>query len=248
MSRPHSLALFSRWQVMDALGKAAAPLGIFAVIGGLPMWLTIKEHGLAGADGQGGLRTLLLQQYTNGLVIALALGAIILMSGGSSLDRERQHVRFLFSRPVAPWQLYLQQYLVATLLFTAAIAIIPLLTNWLLFDVEVVGVVYSALIFAFVYGSLGFLCGAITNRDGIPFIGVMVVTQVLQGAQRAGALGTTLGYVAKSLPPLAAAGGIRADLFAGRPVTMSDLWLVLGYSSAMLVTALIIVRQRPLVR
>ena len=244
-----ALTLFAGWQLRDAAPKAVlAPLAIFALVPGFPLAMMIAEYSLAGLRTPGDAQAGAMAAYQNFLPFSLALGAIVLVSGGASLDRERQFVRFLFSRPVAPWAYYLQQFVLSTAIFVATVTLFPLLFGWLVTDVPVVPVVKVAALYALAYGSLALFCGALLNRDGLFFIGVIAVAQMFTAADDAGALNTVFSYFAKALPPLFSVGQIRAAWFAGNPADAGDLQHVIGYASAMLVAALWIIHRRPLVR
>lgn len=249
MSRFRTLSLYASWQFRDAVPKAVfAPLAIFGVVAGFPLVFLAREHTLAVLRTPGDPQSMALATYNNFLPLTLALGAIILMSGGASLDRERQYVRFLFSRPVAPWVLYLQQFALSVLLFVAALSFLPLLFAWMVADVPVLAVAKVGALYALAYGSLALFCGALLNRDGIAYLGVIVVSQVLHSADQAGQLGTILSGVTKGLPPLFALSQVRTSWFAGGSAETGDLQYVIGYAIVMLAVALWVIHRRPLVR
>ncbi len=239
---------YLRWQARDALPKALVPLGFFLLMVGLPLVAFLQRTTLAVLRAGGDQQRILVQTYDQMLPVALLLGAVVLMSGVSSLDRERQHVRFLFSQPVTTWAYYVQYFAVATLLYVAASALLPALFGLIVTPVPVVPVIRAALLSAFFFGSLGFLCGALLNRDGIAFILVMILGGTLQQIDAAGQLSGFWTVVADVLPPVADASAVRSAWIDGRAADTEDLRLVLAYSLGMLVTALLLVRHRPLVR
>jgi hypothetical protein len=248
MNRLRALLPYAPWQLRDAVPKAAVPLAIFTVVAGFPLIFLAREHTLAVLRAPGDPQTLALATYGNFLPLALALGAIILMSGGASLDRERQHVRFLFSRPVAPWLVYLQQFAISIALFAVATTILPLAFGWMVTEVPVVAVLKVAALYALAYGSLALFCGALLNRDGIAYIAAMVLAITLQTADRAGQLGTVLSALAKALPPFVALGQVRGAWLAGAAADGGDVRLVVAYGIGMTIVALWIISRRPLVR
>lgn len=248
MTPMHFPVAYLRWQARDALLKALVPLGFFLLMVGLPIIAVLQQTTLAALKAGGDQQRMVLQAYDQMLPVALLLGAILLMSGISSLDRERQHVRFLFSRPITPWAYYLQHFLIATALYVAGAALLPLLFGVVVTSVPVLPVVRAALLSAFFFGSLGFLCAALLNRDGIVFILVMVVGGTLQQIDAAGQLSGFWSFLADVLPPVADAGAVRGAWTDGRAADTAELRLVLAYSLGMLVTALLLVRHRPLVR
>ena len=227
-----ALTLFAGWQLRDAVPKAVlAPLAIFALVPGFPLAMMIAEYSLAGLRAPGEAQAGAMAAYQNFLPFSLALGAIVLVSGGASLDRERQYVRFLFSRPVAPWAYYLQQFVLSTAIFVATVTLFPLLFGWLVTGVPVMPVVKVAALYALVYGSLALFCGALLNRDGLFFIGVIAVAQMFTIRRRSRAPSTPVcSYFAKALPPLSSVGQIRARLVrrqrrrGRRPAARHRLW------------------------
>lgn len=250
-ARPHrmrALLAYAPWHARDGLLKAAVPLGLFTLVAGLPLGFMIREVSLEVLRTPGRWQTNAVQVYEQSLSMVLLLGAIVLASGAASLDRERQHVRFLFSRPVPPWAFYLQQYAIGLVLFVAAVALLPLGFGALIATVPVAPVLRTAALFGFLYGSLGLLCGALFNRDGLVFIALLVVSGTLQQIDRANDLGGVMGTLADILPPIGAAGLVRIEWFAGRAAEAADLRLVLLYSLGMTVVALGLIHKRPLVR
>jgi hypothetical protein len=239
---------YAPWHLRDGALKALVPVGLFAALAGIPILVMARRATFAGLRTPGRWQDMALQGYEQVLPMAMLLGAIVLMSGVASLDRDRQHVRFLFPRPVVPWALYLQQFVVSLVLYVAAVTLIPLGFGAIITAVPVAPVVKSAALLGFLYGSLGFLCGALLNRDGIVFIAVIVVAGVLQQAERAGQLGRVWAMIADALPPIAVAGQLRITWFAEQAADTGDLRLVVLYSLAMTVAALALVRWRPLVR
>ncbi len=242
------LAAYARFQARDALLKALTPVGLFLVLGGLPLYTLARRSTLAAMREPGMLQDGAIRIYGEVMTLAMTLGAIVLMSGLASLDRERGHFRFLFSRPVAPWRFYLQHFLIATVLFVACFALLPVGFGAVIAAVPVLPAVQSAALYALMYGSLAFLCSALLNRDGLVFILVMIVSRVLQQLDRAEQLSGFLSGLANALPPLQALDGIRASWLADRALTGNDLVLVIGYSLGMLVAALVLIRQKSLAR
>lgn len=246
--RWRAVLAYAPWHLRDGALKALVPVGLFAALAGIPILVMAQRATLAGLRTPGRWQDMAIQGYEQVLPMAMLLGAIVLMSGAASLDRERQHVRFLFPRPVVPWALYLQQFVVSLALFVAAVTLIPLGFGAIVTEVPVAPVVRSAALLGLLYGSLGFLCGALLNRDGIVFIAVIVVAGVLQQAERAGQLGRAGAMIADALPPIAVAGQLRISWFAEQAANAGDLRLVVLYSVGMTVAALALIHRRPLVR
>ena len=243
-----ALALYARWQLRDAFLRALAPVVIFAGIAGILLWALVRQHTLAVMRQQGPLLEGALQIYGNLMELSMTLGAFVLVSGLLSADRMKQHYRFLFSRPVAPWRFYLQQFAISVVLFVAVFSLIPILFGLIFTPVPIVAVVKSATLYALLYGTLALLCGALVNKDGALLIGVAILATVLQQLERTNALPRWAGILADALPPLITAEALRARWLAERAIESGDLVLVLLYSLGMLVGALVLIRRTPLAR
>ncbi|MHB1298277.1 MAG: ABC transporter permease [Gemmatimonadaceae bacterium] len=241
------LAAYARWQLRDSLPRLATPLVIFLSIGMLPLWALARQSGgFAAMRVEGQAQEMALVAYNSTLTLAMTLGAVLLATGVVALDRERQHFRFLFSHPVVPWQYYLQRFVVGAVMFSLVMALIPLGFSALVADVPVLPVITSSLMYALLYGSLATLCGALLNKDGILFIGVILIAGVLQ--QSKPMLPEWVGAVANSLPPIHVTGIVRAAWLAGRSADTGDLVLVGLYSLGLLAAALVLIRRAPLAR
>ena len=242
------LAGYLRWQAQDSLLRAFTPVILFAGMGGIPLWSFTRTVGLGAMDQPGEAQSLALQIYGSTMPLAMTLGAVILATGIPATDREKQYFRFLFAKPVVAWEFYLQQFLVALVLFAAAMTLVPVGISAIVTPVPVLAVTQSALLFGLLYGSLVVLCGALVNKDGVAFIAVAALSFMLQSLGKAGALPDWLALVASGLPPFVVADGMRAQWLAGQPVPLGDIIHVTGYSIGMLAAALYFVRRLPLAR
>lgn len=242
------LLAYAPFQARDALLKALMPVALFAVMGGVPLWAFANQTGLAALQTPSPQQDSALTLYVQFLSASMTLGAVVLVHGLAALDRERQHFRFLFAQPVVPWQYYLQQFAVATVLFVAGIALIPIGFSLVFTDVPVLPVLQSALMYALLYGSLALLTGSLLNRDGVLYILVVIVGFTLQQLDRADALSDAMAAVAHALPPFAAADAVRTRWLAERALEGNDLTLIVGYSVGMLVSALFLIRNKALAR
>lgn len=248
MIRGTPLALYARWQLRDAVFKAAiAPL-MFAGITAIPLWGMHRQSLEEGGPGITAFAVMAVQIYGQFVTLAMTLGAVLLMNGLASADREKQHFRFLFSRPAAPWAFYLQQFAISVALFTAFFALIPIGFGALVAPVPVLEVVWSAAMYAFFLGALSLLCSVLVNKDGALLIVVLMVSLTLQQAQPSGMLPGWVSWLADALPPIATADAVRTRWLAERAAESGDIALVLLYSLGMLGVALYLLRRAPLAR
>jgi len=242
------LLAYLPWQARDCAPRAVVPVIIFAALAGLPLWgLKRSSPGLDFRDG-GGAQVAALETYATVLGLAILLGALILMNQTVAVDRDRQHVRFLFAHQVAPWHFYLQRFLVSALLFTAASALMPIGFSALITDVEIFPALKIAAMYAVLVGGLGTLAAASTHRDGLIIILVLAGASLLQQLEAVSRLPAWLAWVAVSLPPFHLAGEIRHAWLRGSEVATGDLVHVLAYGAGMLAAALLIITRAPLVR
>lgn len=241
------LAAYLPWHAREALGRVATPIGIFLLMGVLPLWSFARMSGFDAMRTPGPAHDQAILIYNSTLGLAMTLGAMVAVSGVIALDRERQYFRFLFATPVRPWAFYLQRYVVTALLFTAVMMLLPLGYSAVVADVPVLGVGAASLLYVLLYGSLAMLCGALLNRDGVAFIAVVILGNVLQDIPDTVAP-AWLRALGDALPPFSAAGNLREALLRGTALDRGDLLHVVLYGVAMLVAALFIVRRAPLAR
>jgi ABC-type transport system involved in multi-copper enzyme maturation permease subunit len=240
------LVAYTKWHMWETLPRLATPIGLFLVLGALPIVTFANSQGLAALQVPGSSQNTALQIYSQMLQLCITIGAIVIASGIIALDRERQYFRFLFSHPLAPWQFYLQKYLISVLLFSISMMIIPLAFSWIVTPVEVFPVAIACLLYGLLYGSLAMLCGALFNKDGIAFIGAIVVTGALQASRQF--LPGWLAQFSDALPPFKVADDMRSALLAGGAVDTGDVIHVIAYAVGMLAAALVLVRRAPLAR
>ncbi|MCE9603031.1 MAG: ABC transporter permease [Gemmatimonadetes bacterium] len=239
---------YLRWHAQDTVLRALTPPILFLGLGGVPLWSFARTAGLDAMDRPGEAHDLALQIYGNTMPLTMTLGAVLLANGLHATDREKQYFRFLFSKPVVAWAFYLQQFVVALLLFAAAMTLVPLGFGAIVTAVPVLAVTKSAVLFALLYGSLVALCGSLVTKEGVVFIAVAATSMVLQQLGKAGFLPHWLALVAGALPPFLTADSLRGLWLAGQPVAAGDIMHVVGYSTAMLAAALLLVRRLPLAR
>lgn len=241
------LAAYARWQVRDSLGRVVAtPLAIFTAMGVLPLWSAASSQGLASMRS-GAAPGMALGIYTGVLSLAMTLGAMVAVSGVIATDRDRQYFRFLFSHQVPPWAYYLQRYVLSAVLFVVTMMLFPLGFGAVVEPVPVLAVGASSVLYVLLYGSLAMLCGALLNRDGVAFIAVVILGNVLQDIPRNVAPAWARA-IADALPPFHALGDLRQALLREAVIDRGDLLHVALYSGAMLAAALLVVRRAPLAR
>lgn len=238
---------YARWHARDGVVRAIVPCLLFTFLAGMPILFLSREGGLAALREPGSLHDAALRVYAQAMPLAMTLGALMVASGFVALDRERGHVRLLFSAPVSAWRFYLSRYLVAAALFVAGFSLVPLLFGLIVLPVDLLPVIASSALYALLLGSLAMLAGALTRRDGAVVITVALAASMLQGIARDAEVGW-ITVAARALPPLDAADQVRAAWLSSGTADPGQLLLVLGYGLAMLVASLVVIQRAPLVR
>lgn len=248
MTTLRPLLAYVPWQARDALGRAVVPIVVFAALAGLPIWAFARQTGRTDFMVDGPARDTVLMMYAQTLPLAITLGALLLMSQSSALDRERQYFRFVFAHQVPPWAYYLQRYTVALAIFVACCTVIPIAFTQVVTPVPVLAVVRSAALSGFLIGSLAMLCGVLVQRDGLLLIAIYLGATLLQQLERLDRLPGWLATVAVALPPVHAHGELREAWLTGRAASPGNLTLVLVYSSGLLLLSLLLLRRLALAR
>ena len=241
------LMAYLPWHARDVAVKVFAPFLLFFVLSGIPLGVFSGQTGLPLFGGEPRVQALALSLWGSTASLCILIGSVLLMNGTFSLDREKQHVRVLFAHQVAPELYYLQRFAVGLGLFAASFVLVPVLYSQIV-AVPVLGTLLALLLTGFFIGSLLLLIGAVTQRDGLVFIGVYMIANVLQTVTQGGNGPAWLRGLAWFLPPVKQASNFAGAWLAGRTVEPQDLVLVLGYGIGMLVSALVLIKRAPLVR
>jgi hypothetical protein len=241
------LIAYLPWHARDVAVKVFAPFLLFFVMAGIPLGVFSGQTEIPLFGGDPRLQDMALGAWRATSSLCITIGSILLMNGSFALDREKQHVRVLFAHQVPPELFYLQRFIVALSLFAASFILVPVIFSQIV-TVPILGTLLALLLSGFFLGSMLLLIGAITQRDGLVFIGTYLFSNVLQSITQAGAGPTWLRGLAWMLPPVKQLGDFSGAWLGGRTVEPQDLVLVLGYSIGMLVSALVLIKRAPLVR
>jgi hypothetical protein len=242
------LLAYIPWHARDGVVRALTSPLMFALLAGIPLGTMTRDGGLASVATDPRMREFGTSLYLNFGSLAMTLGAVLQTSNVVALDRERQYYRFLFAHQVAPWMYYLQRYVVGIVLFVALFMLVPIVYSQVVLPVSILGALKAAVLFGTFVGSLALLCGAFTKRDGLALIGTYLVAASLQPPVVYAALPTWAQWLSKLLPPAHAAAEVRDAWMKGTTAVSADLWLTLGWTAGMLVTALFVIRRLPLAR
>lgn len=248
MTYAPALRHYLRWQVRDALTKAVVTPLLFLGVGGVPLWFLLNGNPPPGVQSVEAIHQMAVMVYTQALNLSMTLGALLLVSGVVSTDRSKQHFRFLFSRPVAPWQYYLQYVVVSVVLFVLFTLLVPLGFGFLVTPVPILAVAKSALVYALIFGGLAMLCSVLVDRDGLLLVIVALFSSTLQALAAADQLPRWAMVLADALPPFGTADALRTSWLDERSIAGGDVVLVVLYALGMLAASLVLIRRSPLAR
>jgi hypothetical protein len=241
------LMAYLPWHARDLSVKVFAPFLLFFVIAGIPLATFAGQTGIGLFSGAERVQAIAQSIWGSTASLCILIGSVLLMNGSFALDREKQHVRVLFAHQVPPELFYLQRFAVGLTMFAASFALIPVLYSQIV-TVPILGTLLALLLSAFFLGSMLLLIGAVTQKDGLVFIGTYLFASVLQAVTQGGAGPEWLRGVAWVLPPVRQVSKFADAWIGGRTVEPQDLILVLGYGIGMLVSALVLIKRAPLVR
>ena len=241
------LIAYLPWHARDVAVKVFAPFLLFVVIAGIPLAAFSSQTGIPLLGGEQRMQDMALPVWSSSASLCILIGSVLLMNGSFALDRERQYVRVLFAHQVPPELFYLQRFAVGLTLFAASFTLIPVMFSQIV-TVPILGTLLALLLTAFFVGSMLLLIGAVTQRDGLVFIGTYLFSSVLQAVTQGGIGPAWLRGLAWALPPVRQVSNFSSAWIGGRTVDPQDLILVIGYGMGMLASAVVLIKRAPLVR
>jgi ABC-type transport system involved in multi-copper enzyme maturation permease subunit len=247
MTRSAILA-YVPWHVRDLLPRAAVPVALFVVFGGIPIAATMSGAGNNAPPDPDALSQMLRLVFIGVAPLCFTLGAFLLMTRSIAEDRERHYVRFLFAHPVAPAPYYLSRFVVGLVLFLVCFVPVPLGVRAFGGDVPLGGSLMAMLTVLVLIGGLTTLCASLANKDGLVLIVVYIATQTLQRLAAQDVLYEWAQPIARGLPPVGSINDVIKTLLEGGPWPVNDLVHIIGYGLGLLVAGLLVIRRAPLVR
>ena len=173
------------------------------------------------------------------------LGAFFATNGIVANDRKLGYYKFLFSKPVRPWQYYGATFLLYGGGLLAVTAVLALIWGWLArptLSLELLALV--ALMYV-AYGGVGFLLSAAWRFDWLSLVSLFVIANIAR------AVWATAGgwrhWVLYLLPPVHRTDSVFA-LLAGpnAAVPWTSIAWAGGYGLLCFLLGLVVVHQRPL--
>lgn len=243
------LLAYLPWQARDLAVRGSAPLGILLALGGLPIAAFLYQQGVVDLANDPRQAEFVRAVYQGVAPLTITLGAFLFMTSSLAMDRDKQHVRFLFSHQVNPVSYYLQRFVLGMLVFLALFSLGPLALEFLLGgDVQVLGTLAGYAISLVLIGGMTVLASSLTNRDGVLLILLYILVRSLQQLTAQDLLPDWMTPLVRGMPPLGTMSELTTALVQGNAVQTTDVVHVLGYGLGMLIAGLLVVRRAPLVR
>jgi hypothetical protein len=248
MKRDHNPLRYLPWLLRDAVVWPLRVFLILIVLFTVVAWrfatnMQLPRHPLGGATSGAMMATDVAQVLQYGVWGTCLTVAILMTMGGiPGTDLERGYYRSWFSKPMTAIWYYLQRYLIGA----AVILILPPILglgikialggstglNW-----TMEGQVALAYL---VVASACFLASRFVARGWLIVFLIDILQTMLEPWKTSGFMPKALLWLHAGLPPFHKLG-ISLPIAHG-----GDLWLILGYGTAMLVAALVLLRVRPL--
>jgi hypothetical protein len=236
------------WLARDLAVRALAPLLVVVILGGLPIYGMLSSQEVVDLANNAQQAEMVRQVFNGIAPLAIALGGFLMMTQSVALDRDRQHVRFFFSHQVSPTTFYLGRFLLALVVFNAVFAVAPLIVEFALVDINVLGTLAAFSLQMVLVGSLGVLCASLTHKDGLALVLSYFVIRTLQQLSVQDVLANWADPIVKGLPPFEMLNGLVRTLMAGTEVQWTEVVYVVGYGIGLLIAGLLVIRRAPLVR
>lgn len=242
------LIAYFPWLARDLAVRALAPLLVVLVLGGLPIYGMLNQQEVVDLANNAQQADMVRQVFNGIAPLAIALGGFLMMTQSIALDRDRQHVRFFFSHQVSPASFYLGRFLLAMVVFNAVFAVAPLVVEFALVDINVLGTLAAFSLQLLLVGSLGVLCASLTHKDGLALVLSYFVMRTLQQLSAQDVLADWADPIVKGLPPFETLNGLVRALIAGTDFQWTDVTHVVAYAIGLLIAGLLVIRRAPLVR
>ncbi len=242
------LIAYFPWLARDLAVRALAPLLVMLILGGLPLYALLQSQEVVDLANNAQQADAVRQMFNNVAPLAIALAGFLIMTQSVALDRDRQHVRFLFSHQVSPVAFYLARFLLGIVVFCAVFAIAPLIVEFGMVDIDVFGALAALALQLLLVGSLGVLCASLTHRDGLALVLSYFVIRTLQQLAKQDVLAAWAEPIVRGLPPFETLGTLVRAFLTDGTFQWTDVIHVVGYGIGLLVAALLVIRRAPLVR
>lgn len=242
------LIAYFPWLARDLATRALVPLFILLIIGGLPLYGVLSREAVVDFANNAQQADAVRQVYLGVAPLAIAFGAFLVMTQSVALDRDRQHVRFLFAHQVSPTAFYLARFLLGIIVFSTIFITVPLTIELTMVDISVLGALAAYALQLLLVGAFAVLCASLTQRDGLALVIGYFIVRTLQQLSAADALANWADPLVKALPPFETLNAVVRALLAGKDVEWMPVLHVSGYGIGLLAVALVIIRRASLVR
>ena len=173
------------------------------------------------------------------------LGAFFATNGIIANDRKLGYYRFLFAKPVRPWQHYGATFLLYGLGLLVVTVLLALLWGWVVRPALSVELLLIVALMYVAYGGLGFLLSAAWRFDWLSLVSVILIANLAWWAWAA-AEGWRR-WVLYLLPPVHRDDSVYALLGSLNPeIPWSSIAWLGGYGLICFLLGLAVVHKRPL--
>jgi hypothetical protein len=173
------------------------------------------------------------------------LGAFFATNGIIATDRKLGYYRFLFAKPVRPWQHYGATFLLYGLGLLVVTLVLALIWGWVVRPALTIELFLIVALMYVAFGGVGFLLSAAWRYDWLSLISVIVIANIGWAAW-----GNAVGWrhwVLYLLPPVHRDDSVYAMLASvGGAVPWSSVAWLGGYGLICFLLGLVVVHKRPL--
>ena len=260
MSGRGRVGRYALWQLRDFLMERGLPIFI---IGGLLGYLTVAPmlpalhrnmaslppRLIAKWGGVDGATAMLMKEFNqlflrNFLGAVVFLGALLAVNGIVANDRKQGYYRFLFSKPVAPWQYYGQAFVIHWAAYVGIMALFGAVYGVLVWPVLSAPLMMVVALMFLTYGGITFVLSAAARWDWLSLVTVTVAASYLWDRYKGShSIAARLLYL---LPPLHRTSDVYNAVSNGEPLPWPLLEWFTGYGVACYLLGLLVLRFRRL--
>lgn len=259
-ARRARVARYGVWQLRDFLVERGVSilligglLGYFTIapmlpalhrnIQMLPPRLIEKWGGIAGATAvlMKDFNEMFLRNFLGGMVF---IGALLAMNGIVANDRKQGYYRFLFTKPLAPWQYYGQAFLINTIGFVGVLALLGGIYSALVWPILSMRVLFVSGLMCLMYTGITFVLSAAARWDWLSLVAATVVSSFLW--ERYKDSPAALAKLVYLLPPVHRTSEVYNALAKSQPLPWPLIEWYAAYGVACFIAGLVVLRYRRL--
>jgi hypothetical protein len=233
------LAKYALWQFRDFVMDKGISIVIIGVLIGFVQLLPFRLPG--SPELTPGLVTRLVITMAK---TVLLLSVFIAVNGMVSTDRKLGYYRFLFAKPVRPFQYYAQLWVIYLIGLLAATILLSALFFWYAGPFSILNLTLYATLLYVALGGIGFFVSSITKHEMPALAAIWLGASVLRAMY-----GDDSGWKNRALdvlPPVHTLDGVATSLISGGTADITHVLWLAGYGALFFVLGLIVLHRRPL--